>query len=79
MSSDIDNISEYSESNEYEESNGDSKIPEMIKEMVKVEKEVYDVYKYFEKEVERNGGYLLKNMRLRHVYELMYPNYNPLF
>ena len=79
MSSDSEKIvnSLYSES-DTDECN-ENTISEKVTEMVKIEEEVWTVYKYLQKEVDNNGGNLLKNLSLSLVYELMYPNYQPLF
>jgi rubrerythrin len=72
-----DIYSEYS-SEEYG-NNGENTVTDKIKNMISIEEEVWEVYKYLQKEVDNNGGVVLKNLSLNLVYELMYPDYQPLF
>lgn len=76
----IENNDIYSEySSEEYDSNGESTVTDKIKNMIKIENEVWEVYKYLQKEVDSNGGIFLKNLSLNLVFELIYPDYKPLF
>ncbi len=76
----VDSSEYYSEySSEEYDSNGESVVSDKIKNMIKIESEVWEVYKYLQRAVDDNGGTVLKNLSLNLVYELMYPNYQPLF
>ncbi len=75
--SDDESFEVYSDTSysEGDEDNSNNK----IENMNKIESEVWEVYKYLQKESDSSYNNILKNLQLKHVYELMYPNYSPLF
>jgi hypothetical protein len=82
MNSDNDYYSEYYSdcfSGEEIDNYGEISSSNRLQKMLQIDNEVYEVYRYLQKEVDSNSDLLLENLSLKLVYDLMYPNYQSLF